>query len=193
MTIIMIVFLSSREKTMKNSKILRSIGILLVIIIIIYLLIKFSPSGWNNYSPSNPPSGPYEIGAVDTAFKRIGPDHKIEVGGVPDPKIDGITCFYSRAKTGGIKGWLGIAEDTSDASVACRQTGPITFKKAIGASEEIRNESASLLFKKIRIVRFYDSASNSLVYLVYSDKLVDGSPKNAITAIALETVLPLLK
>ena len=178
---------------MKNSKILRSIGVLLAMIVIIYLLVKFLPTWSNNYSASNPPTGPYEIGAVDTTFKRIWPDHKIEVGGVPDPKIDGITCFYSRAKTGGIKWWLGIAEDTSDAAVACRQTGPIVFKKAIEKNEEIRNESTSLLFKKIRIVRFYDTASNSLVYLVYSDRLVDGSPKNGISAVSLDTILPLLK
>jgi CreA protein len=87
---------------------------------------------------------------------------------------------------GGVVGGLGLAEDTSDASVACRQTGPITFLKAIKTKEEIWNESTSILFKKIRIVRFYDTVSNSLVYLVYSDKLIEGSPKNSISAIALE-------
>ena len=135
---------------------------------------------------------PYTIGTVDTAFKLFWPDHKIEVGGVPDPKVSGITCFYSRAKTGGIKGWLGLAEDTSDASVACRQTGKITFVEPIRASEEIWNESTSFFFKKIRIVRFYDKASNSLIYLVYSDKLIDGSPKNSISAVALESIQPTL-
>lgn len=134
------------------------------------------------------PSKPYEIGTIDTAFQRVGPDHKIEVWAVPDPKVSWVTCFYSRARTGGIKWGLGLAEDTSDASVACRQTGPISFVKAIEEKEEIRNESTSLLFKKIRIVRFYDKQSNSLIYLVYSDKLIDGSPKNSISAVALENV-----
>jgi CreA protein len=134
------------------------------------------------------PGKPYEIGTVDTAFQRVGPDHKIEVWAVPDPKVSWVTCFYSRARTGGIKWGLGLAEDTSDASVACRQTGPISFVKAIEVKEEIRNESTSLLFKKIRIVRFYDKQSNSLIYLVYSDKLIDGSPKNSISAVALENV-----
>lgn len=129
---------------------------------------------------------PYKIGSVDTAFKFVGPDHQIEIWAVPDPKISGITCFYSRAVKGGVVGGLGLAEDTSDASVACRQTGPITFLKAIKTKEEIWNESTSILFKKIRIVRFYDTVSNSLVYLVYSDKLIEGSPKNSISAIALE-------
>lgn len=135
---------------------------------------------------------PYEIGSVDTAFKILGPDHKIEVGWVPDPKVSGITCFYSRAKTGGITGWLGLAQDTSDASVACRQTGKISFKESIKPVEEIWNESTSIFFKKLRIVRFYDANSNSLIYLVYSDKLIDGSPKNSISAVALEDVLPTL-
>lgn len=138
-------------------------------------------------------SKPYEIGSVDTAFQWIGPDHKIELGAVPDPKVAGITCFYSRAKTGGIKGWLGIAEDTSDASVACRQVGPISFKEAIAVQEEIYNESTSILFKKMRIVRFYDTKSNSLLYLVYSDKLIDGSPKNSLSAVALDSVQALLE
>ncbi len=137
--------------------------------------------------------GPYEIGSVDTAFQLIGPDHKIEVGGVPDPKVSGITCFYSRAKTGGITGWLGLAQDTSDASVACRQTGKISFKEAINPVEEIWNESTSFFFKKLRIVRFYDPNSNSLIYLVYSDRLIDGSPKNSISAVALEDVQPIIK
>ncbi len=136
---------------------------------------------------------PYTIGTVDTAFKLIWPDHKIEVGGVPDPKVSGVTCFYSRARTGGISGAIWFAEDTSDASVACRQTGKITFLEPIRASEEIWNESTSFFFKKIRIVRFYDKSSNSLIYLVYSDKLIDGSPKNSISAVALESIVPSLK
>ena len=133
-------------------------------------------------------NNPYSIGSVDTAFQLIWADHKIEVGAVPDPKVTGVTCFYSRAKTWGIKWSLGIAEDTSDASVACRQTGPISFIQPITKSEEIWNESTSFFFKKLRIVRFYDTTSNSLIYLVYSDKLIDGSPKNSISAVALEGV-----
>ena len=136
---------------------------------------------------------PYTIGTVDTAFKLIWPDHKIEVGGVPDPKVSGVTCFYSRARTGGISGAIWFAEDTSDASVACRQTGKITFLEPIRSSEEIWNESTNFFFKKIRIVRFYDKASNSLIYLVYSDKLIDGSPKNSISAVALDSIVPSLR
>jgi len=133
---------------------------------------------------------PYQIGTVDTAFKLLWPDHKIEVWAVPDPKISWITCFYSRARTWGIKWGIGIAEDTSDASVACRQTGPIVFNEPIATSEEIRNQNTSFRFKKLRIVRFYDATSNSLLYLVYSDKLIDWSPKNSISAVALGDIIP---
>ena len=115
------------------------------------------------------------------------------MGGVPDPKISGITCFYSRAKTGGISGGLGLAEDTSDASVSCRKTGDIVFRESIQQTEEIWNESTSIFFKKLRIIRFYDKNSNSLIYLVYSDKLIDGSPKNSISAVSLEGVNPQIK
>lgn len=138
-------------------------------------------------------SDPYEIGSVDTAFKIIWPDHKIEVGWVPDPKVSGVTCFYSRAKKGGVTGAVGIAEDTSDASVACRQTGNITFQDSIEPVEEIWKESTSFFFKKLRIVRFYDANSNSLIYLVYSDKLIEGSPKNSISAVPLNDAKPTIK
>lgn len=131
-----------------------------------------------------------DIGEVDTAFKFVGPDHKIVVNGFEDPKVAGITCFVSRAKVGGIAGGLGFATDPSDASVACRQTGPIVFNQAIAGKEEVFTERTSILFKKMRIVRFYDAASNSLVYLVYSDKLVDGSPKNSISAVWLGNIRP---
>lgn len=135
----------------------------------------------------------YDIWSVDTAFQLLWPDHKIEVGAVPDPDVAGITCFYSRAKTGGIKWWLGLAEDTSDVSVACRQTGPIVFVRPIKDQGEIYSQSSSILFKRMRIVRFYDSVSNSLIYMVYSDKLIDWSPKNSISAVSLGDTQALIK
>ncbi|WP_394779729.1 CreA family protein [Undibacterium sp.] len=133
------------------------------------------------------------IGSVDTAFKLIGPDHKIVVEAYDDPKVDGITCYISRAKTGGVSGALGLAEDKAEASIACRQVGPITFKKSLPVQEEVFKESLSVMFKKLRIVRMVDKARNALVYLTYSDKLVDGSPKNSITAVAVDraTAIPL--
>lgn len=156
-------------------------------------LISGCTISWPDSQNQTQPIKPYEIGTVDTAFQWIGPDHHIEIWAVPDPKVQGISCFYSRARTWGIKWWLGLAEDTSDASVACRQTWPIIFKEGIKEQEEIRNESTSILFKKLRIVRFYDNKSNSLIYLVYSDKLIDWSPKNSISAVALDTVQVVLQ
>ena len=126
-----------------------------------------------------------EVGSVDTAFKFLGANHKIVIEAFDDPKIDGITCYVARSKTGGIKGSLGMAEDTSDASLACRQTGPVKVKEQLKDGEAVFSESRSLLFKKMRVVRFLDQKRNTLVYLVYSDKLIDGSPQNSLSAVAM--------
>lgn len=131
------------------------------------------------------------IGDVDTAFQWIGPDHKIVVDAYDDPKVLGVTCYVSHAKTGGIKGALGIAEDKSDASIACRQVGPISVKEPLRQQEEVFNERLSMLFKRLRIVRMVDRARNTLVYLTYSDRLVDGSPQNAVTAVAVDRATPI--
>ena len=125
------------------------------------------------------------VGEVSTAFKLLGANHKIVVEAFDDPRVDGVSCFVSRAKTGGITGSLGLAEDTSDASIACRQTGPVSFKGELEDGERVFRERTSILFKTMQVVRFYDQKRNTLVYLVYSDKLVDGSPKNAISAVVI--------
>ena len=127
-----------------------------------------------------------EIGEVDTAFKFIGPNHKIVIEAFDDPKVEGVSCFLSRAKKGGISGGLGLAEDTSDASIACRQVGPIKFKDSLDAGEEVFRERTSIIFKTMQVVRFWDPARRTLVYLTYSDKMIDGSPKNAISAVAVQ-------
>lgn len=129
------------------------------------------------------------IGSVDTAFKLIGPDHKIVVDAYDDPKVQGVTCFVSRAKTGGIKGAIGLAEDKSEASIACRQVGPITIAQPLPRQEEVFSERISLVFKRLRIVRMVDPARNTLVYLTYSDRLIDGSPQNSVTAVPVDRSL----
>lgn len=129
-----------------------------------------------------------EIGSVDTAFKLLGANHKIVIEAFDDPKVDGVTCFLSMARKGGISGSLGWAEDPSDASLACRQVGPISFVKSIAgdkAGELVFEARRSVLFKKLKVMRFLDRARNTLVYLAYSDKLIDGSPKNAVSAVAI--------
>ena len=134
-----------------------------------------------------------QIGAVDTAFILIGPDHKVVVDAYDDPGVEGVTCFVSRAKTGGVKGALGLAEDKAEASIACRQVGPIKFAKPIKQQEEMFSERISLIFKKLRVVRIVDAKRNALVYLTYSDRLIDGSPQNSVTAVAVDraTAIPL--
>ncbi|WP_339948777.1 CreA family protein [uncultured Albimonas sp.] len=131
------------------------------------------------------PAAAEEIGEVDTAFKLLGANHKIVVEAFDDPKVEGVSCFLSRAKTGGISGSLGLAEDTSDASIACRQVGPIRFLEPLDAGEEVFQRRTSIVFKSIQVVRFWDPARSTLVYLTYSDKMIDGSPKNAISAVAV--------
>ncbi|AIJ08750.1 MULTISPECIES: protein CreA [Edwardsiella] len=128
-----------------------------------------------------------EIGSVDTVFKLFGPDHKIVVDAFDDPDVENVTCYVSRAKTGGIKGGLGLAEDTSDAAISCQQVGPIALSEKIrnkkSDGEVVFRKRTSLVFKKLQVVRFYDSKRNVLIYLSYSDRVVEGSPKNAISAV----------
>lgn len=131
------------------------------------------------------------IGAVDTVFKFVGPDHKIVVEAHDDPKVDGVTCYTSRAKTGGIKGALGLAEDRSEASIACRQVGPISIPKPLPEQEEVFSERISLVFKKLRIVRMVDRKRNTLVYLTYADRLIEGSPQNSVTAVPVDRATPI--
>ncbi len=131
------------------------------------------------------------IGEVSTAFQLLGPNHKVEVQVFDDPKVGGVACYLSRAKTGGLKGALGIAEDRAEASVACRQVGDIRFNGSIPPKEEVFSERASLIFKHVRVVRMADPKRNALIYLVYSDRLIDGSPKNSVTAVPVPATTPI--
>lgn len=129
------------------------------------------------------------VGEVDTVFKLIGPDHKIVVDAYDDPKVTGVACYVSRAKTGGIKGAVGLAEDKSEASIACRQVGPIGIGQPLPEQEEIFNERLSVLFKKLRVVRMVDKKRNALVYLTYSDRVIEGSPQNSVSAVPVDRAL----
>ena len=131
------------------------------------------------------------VGHVDTAFKLIGRNHQVVVEAFDDPSVKGVSCYVSRARTGGLKGTFGLAEDTADASVACRQVGDISFSGPLREQEEVFSQSASILFKKVRIVRMVDPRRNTLVYLVYSDKLIEGSPQNSVTAVPVPASLPI--
>ncbi|WP_165670081.1 CreA family protein [Metapseudomonas otitidis] len=126
-----------------------------------------------------------EIGSVSTVFKWLGPNDKIVIEAFDDPKVEGVTCYLSRAKTGGVKGGLGLAEDRAEASIACRQVGPVRFTADLKDGEEVFKERTSLVFKTMQVVRFFDRKRNTLVYLVYSDRMIEGSPQNAVTAIPI--------
>ena len=130
-----------------------------------------------------------EIGKVSTTFKMLGANDKIVIEAFDDPDIQGATCYVSRAKTGGIKGAMGMAEDRSEASLSCRQTGVITLPPEVTSGKwdgkRVFRKSTSLLFKKLQVVRFFDKKRNVLIYLSYSDKIVDGSPQNSISTIVI--------
>jgi CreA protein len=129
---------------------------------------------------------PRSVGSVDTEVNLIGQDHKIVIESYDDPKIDGITIFISKSQKGGIKGALGLAEDTSDASVAVRQTGPIRVKEAFQNGEDACTEQRSVLFKRLHVSRFWEAPHRSFVYVVWTDRLIHGSPQNSISAVVAQ-------
>lgn len=123
------------------------------------------------------------VGCVTTSWKLIGANHKVCVEAFSDPKIAGVTCHVSQARTGGISGSLGLAQDPSQFSLACRQTGPITVPTDLPKDEEVFSENTSILFKETRVVRLWDDAHKTLVYVAISRKLIDGAPANSISTV----------
>ena len=121
-----------------------------------------------------------------TTFNLLTPDDKLAVYGLDDPMVDGVACHYTIPEKGGLSGALGLAEQTSDISLACRQYGPIKFKQKFSQGEVVFSERRSLFFKKMQIVRGCDKKRNILIYMSYSDKLIDGSPKNSTSTVPIE-------
>lgn len=120
-----------------------------------------------------------------TVFRLLTPDDKLATYAIDDPEIDGVACHYTVPERGGVAGGLGLAEEVSDISLACRQVGPIRFKTKFEQGDVMFRQSRSLLFKRMQIVRGCDEKRNVLVYLVYSDKLIDGSPKNSTSSVPI--------
>jgi CreA protein len=120
-----------------------------------------------------------------TVFKLLSPDDKLATYGIDDPDIEGVACHFTVPEKGGFKGWLGLAEQVSDISLACRQIGPIRFKSKLTQGDDMFRQRRSLFFKKMQIVRGCDAKRNVLVYMVYSDKLIDGSPKNSTSSVPI--------
>jgi len=150
------------------------------ILLIAFVLCAVAPS----------PVASETIGSVDTVFHMFSRDDDIIVEAFDDPDVPGVTCYLSRARKGGVKGMIGVAEDPSDASIECVRTGPITVNDAIKSGKEngerVFKKGTSLIFKSMQVVRFYDKKRDVLVYMVYSDKVVDGSPKNSITVVKVQ-------
>ena len=120
-----------------------------------------------------------------TVFKWLTPDDKLAVYGLDDPEVDGVACHFTVPERGGIKGWVGVAEEVSDISLSCRQIGPIRFKQKFAQGEDVFRKRRSLFFKKMQIVRGCDTKRNVLVYMVYSDKIIEGSPKNSTSSVPI--------
>jgi CreA protein len=120
-----------------------------------------------------------------TVFKLLSPNDKLATYGIDDPEVEGVACHFTVPERGGVKGWLGLAEEVSDISLACRQIGPIHFKNKLEQGDDMFRQRRSLFFKKMQIVRGCDAKRNVLVYMVYSDKLIEGSPKNSTSSVPI--------
>jgi CreA protein len=120
-----------------------------------------------------------------TVFKWLTPNDKLATYGLDDPQVEGVACHFTVPEKGGVKGWLGVAEEVSDISLACRQIGPIRFKAKFSQGEDMFEQRRSLFFKKMQIVRGCDTKRNVLVYMVYSDRIIEGSPKNSTSSVPI--------
>lgn len=120
-----------------------------------------------------------------TVFKWLSPNDKLATYGVDDPDVDGVACHFTVPEKGGFKGWIGVAEEVSDISLACRQIGPIHFKRKFEQGDDMFRQRRSLFFKKMQIVRGCDAKRNVLVYMVYSDRIIEGSPKNSTSSVPI--------
>lgn len=132
------------------------------------------------------PAAAEEIGCATTTWKLIGANHRVCVYAYDDPKISGVTCHVSQARTGGVKGSFGLAEDPSQFSLACRQIGPITLPAKLDDDEVVFSEGTSLIFKETKIHRFFDEKRKVLVYMAISRKIIEGAPANAISTVPIQ-------
>ncbi len=136
-------------------------------------------------APAAAEDGPDLIFKKSTVFKLLTPDDKLATYGIDDPLVEGVACHFTVPERGGVAGALGVAEEVSDISLACRQIGPISFKGKFSQGDVVFRERRSLFFKKMQIVRGCDVKRNVLVYVVYSDKLIEGSPKNSTSTVPI--------
>src|SRR5882724_5783372 len=136
-------------------------------------------------SPARAADEPDVIFKKSTVFKLLTPNDKLATYGLDDPEVEGVACHFTVPERVGLKGWIGVAEEVSDISLACRQIGPIRFREKFSQGDEVFRKRRSLFFKKMQIVRGCDVKRNVLVYVVYSDKLIEGSPKNSTSSVPI--------
>lgn len=120
-----------------------------------------------------------------TVWKFLSPDHKLGTYAIDDPEVEGVTCYFTVPEKGGWKGWLGLADELPKASLSCQQVGPIKFKRKLNQGEEAFSQRRSLIFKRMQIVRGCDAKRNVLVYLVYTDRIIEGSPENSTASVPI--------
>ena len=136
-------------------------------------------------APARAAEEPDLIFKRSTVFKLLTPNDKLATYGLDDPEVEGVACHFTVPERGGLSGWIGVAEEVSDISLACRQVGPVRFKAKFSQGDEMFRRRRSIIFKKMQIVRGCDVRRNVLVYVVYSDRLIEGSPKNSTSAVPI--------
>jgi len=136
--------------------------------------------------PAGASDDPELLFKKSTVFRLLSPDAKLAVYAIDDPAVEGVACHFTLPEIGGWKGWAGFAEERSETSVSCQQIGPISFKRKIEQGEEAFRERRSLFFKKVQIVRGCDAKRNVLVYLIYSDRVIEGSPQNSTSSVPIK-------
>ena len=149
------------------------------------LLAPDAPACSSRVVPAHAADEPDLIFKRSTVFKWLTPNDKLATYGLDDPEVEGVACHFTVPEKGGFKGWIGVAEEVSDISLACRQIGPIRFKAKFEQGEDMFRQRRSLFFKKMQIVRGCDVKRNVLVYMVYSDRLIEGSPKNSTSSVPI--------
>ena len=136
-------------------------------------------------APAHAADEPDLIFKRSTVFKWLSPNDKLATYGLDDPNVDGVACHFTVPEKGGFKGWIGVAEEVSDISLSCRQIGPIRIKQKFEQGEDVFRQRRSLFFKRMQIVRGCDVKRNVLVYMVYSDRIIEGSPKNSTSSVPI--------
>ena len=150
-----------------------------------FALLLASVLAAGSIQPAAAAEAPDVIFKKSTVFKWLTPNDKLATYGIDDPIVEGVACHFTVPEKGGFKGWIGVAEEVSDISLACRQTGPIHFKGKFEQGDDVFRQRRSLFFKRMQIVRGCDEKRNVLVYMVYSDRIIEGSPKNSTSTVPI--------